>query len=125
MSLHYNGEDSYLFLNGKEIIELKADNKSLNFPTRLCLNIISHGFMATDSREVSLNENVYDFSVDYNSIEESGMLNFHKYLMSKNNIIMFNLFIILLSFSSSLARDRKNTCLQMINHALLDLLLLI
>ena len=86
MSLHYNGEDSYLFLNGKEIIELKADNKNLNFPTRLCLNILSHGFMATDSREVSLNENVYDFSVDYNSIDKSGMLNFHKYLLSKNNI---------------------------------------
>ena len=25
--LHYNGDNSYLFVNGKEIFKLKADNK--------------------------------------------------------------------------------------------------
>ena len=39
-----------------------------------------------DCREVSLHENVYDFSVDWDSIDKSDMLNIHKYLMSKNNI---------------------------------------
>ena len=38
------------------------------------------------SREVSLNGNVYDFSVDYNSIDKSVILNIQKYLMTKNNI---------------------------------------
>ena len=38
------------------------------------------------SREVSLNGNVYDFSVDYNSIDKSDILNIHKYLMIKNDI---------------------------------------
>ena len=41
---------------------------------------------ATVSREISLNGNVYDFSVDYNSIDKSDILNIQKYLMTKNNI---------------------------------------
>ena len=86
MNLHYNRDISYLFVNGIEIFILKADNKNVNFPTRFCLGSISNGFSATESREVSLNGNVYDFSVDYNSIDKSDILNIHKYLMTKNNV---------------------------------------
>ena len=82
LSLHYNDNNSYLFVNGKEIIKFKAGNKNVNFPTRFCLGSISNGFSATESREVSLNGNVYDFSVDYNSIDKSDILNIHKYLMT-------------------------------------------
>ena len=35
LSLHYNHDDSYLFVNGKEIC--KADNKNVNFPTQFYL----------------------------------------------------------------------------------------
>ena len=41
------------------------------------MDYISDGFSATESREVSLNENVYDFSVDYNSIDKCYILNIH------------------------------------------------
>ena len=41
---------------------------------------------ATESREVSLNGNVYGFSFDYSSIDKSDILTIHKYLMNKNNI---------------------------------------
>ena len=81
MSLRYNAGNSYLCVNGKEIIRFKADNKNVNFPTWFCLGSISDGF-----REVSLNAIVYDFSVDYNSIYRSDMLSIHKYLMNKYNI---------------------------------------
>ena len=37
---------------------------------------------AAESREVSLNENVFD----YNFINDSEVLNIYKYLMTKNNI---------------------------------------
>ena len=47
---------------------------------------MSNRFSATGSREVSLNGNVYDFSVDYNSIDKSDILNIHKYLMTENNL---------------------------------------
>ena len=85
MSLYYNADNSYLFVNGKEIFKFKADNKYVNFPTKFCLGSISNGFSNTESREVSLNENVHDFSVEYNSIDKSDILNIHKYLMPKNN----------------------------------------
>ena len=64
--------------NGKEIFKFKADN-NVNFPTQFCLGSISNGFSATESREISLNGNVYDFSVDYNSIDKSDILNIHNF----------------------------------------------
>ena len=40
--------------------------------------------MLFDPRGVSLKGNVYDFSVDYNVINKSDILNIHKYLVSWN-----------------------------------------
>ena len=57
------------FVNGKQIIKFKADNINVNFPTQFCLGSISDGFSATESGEVSLNWNVHDFSIDYNSMD--------------------------------------------------------
>ena len=45
-TLHYNADISYFFVNGKEIIKFKADNKNVNFTTQMSAN---------ESREVSLN----------------------------------------------------------------------
>ena len=75
-----------MFVNWKEIVTFKVDNKNVNFPTQFCLRSISNGFSATESREVSLNENVDDFSISYNFIDKSDILNTHEYLMNKNNI---------------------------------------
>ena len=70
----------------KKKIKFKSDNKNVNFLTRLCLGSISNGLSAAESREVYLYGNVFNFSVDYNSIDESEILNIHKYLMIKNNV---------------------------------------
>ena len=86
--LQFTADNSCLFFNGKEIFKFKADNKYVNFPTQFCLGSISNGFSATEPREVSLNGNVYDFSVDYDSIDKSDILNTHKYLMTKHNIML-------------------------------------
>ena len=86
VALHYNGDNSYLFVNGKEIFKFKVNNGNVNFPTQFCLESTSNGFGASESREVSLGGNVYNFSVDYNSIDKPSILNIHKYLMVKNNI---------------------------------------
>ena len=64
----------------------KAANGNVNFPTQLCLGSIAHRFGVTESREVSFKGNVYDFSVDYNAIDKSDILNIHKYLLVRNNI---------------------------------------
>ena len=87
MSLQvYNADNSYLFVNGKEIFKFRADNKNINFPTQFCLGSISNGLSAAEFREVSLNGNLYKFLVDYNSIDKSDILKIHKYLMNKNNV---------------------------------------
>ena len=64
LGLHYNADNSCLFVNGKKIFKFKADNKNTNFPAQTCLGSISNGFSAGESSEVYLNGNVYDFSVD-------------------------------------------------------------
>ena len=86
LNLHYNGENNNFFVNRKEIFKFKADNKNLNFPTHLCLGSISNGFGAIGYREVSLKGNVYEFSVNYNTVDKSDIVNIHNYLMVKNNI---------------------------------------
>ena len=86
LSLHYNADNSYWFVNRKEIFKFKADNKNVTFPIQFCQEIISNGFCAHESTEVSLNRNTYNFLVDYNSIDKSDILNIHKYLMNKNDI---------------------------------------
>ena len=73
-------------LTEKKSFKFKADNKNVNFTTQLCLGSIFNGFSASASREVSLNGNMYDFSVDYSSIDAFDILNIHMYLMAKNNI---------------------------------------
>ena len=79
-------DNSYLLVNGKEIFKFGADNKNVNFPTQFCLGSICNRLSAIESIEVSLNGNVYNISVDYNSIDKSNTLNICKYLMTKNNI---------------------------------------
>ena len=81
-TLQYNADNSYLFVNGKETFNFKADKKNVNFPIQFCLGYTSNGFSASESREASLNGHVYDFSVDYNSIDKSGIINIRKYLMT-------------------------------------------
>ena len=86
-SSHYNGDNSYLLVNGQETYNFKVIETTA-FQSRLCLGSISDGFSATESRKVSLNVNVYDFSVDYNSVDKSDVSNIHKYLINliKNTI---------------------------------------
>ena len=86
MSLHYYGDNSYLFVNRKEIYKSKASNKNVNFQSQFCLGSISNKFDYVDSEEVSFTGNVHDFSVDYVAINKSSNLNIHKNLMNKYSI---------------------------------------
>ena len=70
----------------KKIVKFKVDNKNVDFPTQFCLGITYDGLNATESREVFLNRNVYDFPVSFSSINKSDILNIQKYLVIKNNI---------------------------------------
>ena len=86
MSFRYNVDNSYLFVNWKEIYEFKAGNNNVKFPTQYCLGSIPNKLGTLGSKEESLKANVLDFSVNYNSIDKSDILNNRKYLMIKNSI---------------------------------------
>ena len=86
LSFNYNSYNSYLFVNGKEIFKFKTDNKNVNLPTQVCLGSIFNLFSAIECREVSLNGNVYDFLLNYSSIDKSDIISIQKYLMILNNI---------------------------------------
>ena len=47
---------------------------------------LSNKFDYVDSEEVSLKRNLRDFSVDYDAIDKSNILNIHKYLINKNHL---------------------------------------
>ena len=49
LSLHYNSDKSYFFLNRKEIFKIKAGNKIVNLATKLCLGSIYNRFSTTES----------------------------------------------------------------------------
>ena len=63
LSLHYNGANSYLFVNGTE--DWSVDNM----------------------KRTEFNGYVYDFSVDYDATDVDDIKDIHKYLMKKNNIV--------------------------------------
>ena len=86
LSLHYNGANSYLFVNGTEIIKFKAKDSKIT-PYPLCLGNISKVWSIDNMKKTSLQGCVYDFSVDYDALEVSDILDIHKYLMEKNGIV--------------------------------------
>ena len=69
-------------LKEKNYWSLKLTMKMLTFQHNY-LGSISNRFSAAEFREVSLNENVHDFSIDYNSVNKSDILLIHKYLMQR------------------------------------------
>ena len=85
-SLHYNGANSYLFVNGTEIIKFRAkDSEIAVYP--LCLGNISEHWSVDNMKKTRLKGCIYDFSVDYDNIAVSDILEIRKYLMKKNNMI--------------------------------------
>ena len=86
LSLHYNGKNSSLFVNGIEIYKFKAKDSKIVAST-LCLENISKDFFVDNMKKIGLNGYVYDFRVDYDAIAVHDILDIHKYLMEKNGIV--------------------------------------
>ena len=84
--MHYNGTNSYLFDNSREIIKFKAKDSNI-IATLLCLGNISKDWSVDNMKDTGINGYVYDFSVDYEAIAVYDINDIHKYLMKKNNIV--------------------------------------
>ena len=86
LNLHYNGANSYLFVNVTEIIKFNGKDSEISaYP--LFLGNISKDWSVDNMKNTGLKGYVYDFSVDYNAIEVADILDIHKYLMKKNYIV--------------------------------------
>ena len=63
LSLHYNGTNSYLFVDGKETVKFKAkDSEIVASPN------ISKGWSTNNMKKTGLNGYIYEFNVDYNNL---------------------------------------------------------
>ena len=86
LSLHYNGANSYLFLNRTEIYKFKAKDSEIA-ASALCLGNISKDWSVDNMRRIGFTGYVYDFSVGYDDIGVDDIKNTQKYLMEKNDIV--------------------------------------
>ena len=86
LSLHYNGANSYLFVNGTEIYKFKAkDSKIVASP--LCLGNISKDWSTDNMKKTGFTGYVYDFSADQNAVTVDNIKDIHNYLMKKKYIV--------------------------------------
>ena len=63
LSLHYNGDNSYLLVNGKQEIKFKAKDDQI-VKEILCFGNISDDWTVDNAKKTGFYGTVYDFSVD-------------------------------------------------------------
>ena len=85
--MHYNRANSYLFVNGKEIVKFKAKYSSIA-ATPLSLGNISKDWSANNMKRTGLNGYVYELCVYYGVLNPplivtKAIPNFHDYFMTK------------------------------------------
>ena len=96
LSLHYNGANSYLFLDGAKIYKFKAKDSEIVVGP-VCLGNISKDWSVDNMKKTAVTGYVYDFSVDYDSTAVDDIKDIHKYLMKVNPVKMFLTGLTLLS----------------------------
>ena len=85
-SLHYNGDNSYLFANGTEIIKFKAKDSEMK-PYSLCLGNVLKDWSQDNLKKTRSKGYVYNFSTDYSAIDVDNIKSIHKYLIKNNGIV--------------------------------------
>ena len=84
LSLHYNDNDSYLFVNGRRSIRCKKDQL---IKEKICLGNLSDQWTTSESQKTGLYGNIYDFVIDFEQIlGAKPIYDMHRYLMIKHNI---------------------------------------
>ena len=86
LSLHYNGANSYLFVNGTEIYKFKAKDSEI-VASPLSLGNIFKDWWTDNMKKTACNRYIYDFSVDYDATDIDDIKDIHKYLIKKSNIV--------------------------------------
>ena len=91
LNLHYNGRNSFLFVNATKLYKFKVKNSDIKDYV-VCLVNVSNNFTINNMKKAGLKGVVNFFSVGFNPIDNIDMLDIHKYLMkSKWHKIKFGL----------------------------------
>ena len=77
LSLRYNGDNSYLFVNGVQQHKFQTKDSDIK-PSKLYLGNITDQVPILDS-----GDNIYYFSVDYKSVTTEKIQDIHTYVMKK------------------------------------------
>ena len=83
LSLHYNGDDGYLFVNVGQELKFKCKTDQL-VKEKLCIGNLSDQWTTSESEKTGVYGKIYDFVVDYEQIVGvKAIYDMHKYLMTK------------------------------------------
>ena len=86
LSLHYNGDDSYLFVNGRQELKFKAKTDQL-VKEKLCIGNLSDQWTTNESEKTGVYGKFYDFVVDCEqTVGVKAIYDMHRYLVTKHNI---------------------------------------
>ena len=89
LSLHYNGDNNYWFVNSVPQVKFKIkDSEIKRIP--LCLGNVGTQFCVTNMVKTGLFGNVHDFSIDYQPVSTSKIYDIHRYLMKKT--VLYKMF---------------------------------
>ena len=115
LSLHYNGDDSYLFVNGRQELKFKCKTDQL-VKEKLCIGNLSDQWTMSESEKTGLYGNIYDFVVDYEQIVGvKAIYDMHRYLMTKHNIIYKMKIISLLISLFGIIKTKALECVSVVN----------
>ena len=84
LSLHYNRDNSYLFVNGRQELKFKSKTDQI-VKEKLCIGNLSDQWTTSESEKTGLYGNIYDFVVYYQTLVGVGPIyDIHGYLMIKH-----------------------------------------
>ena len=87
LSLHYNGNNSYLYVNGNRELKFKAKTDQL-VKEKVYLGNLSDQWTTSESEKIGVCGKIYDFAVDYDYVAEKTKIpDMHRYLITKHSII--------------------------------------
>ena len=98
VTLHYNGDNSFLLVNGQKVTQFKAKDSIINNQNTRTLTLgtltapshpsgVNNRLSPKNVNDIKMYGNVYDFFVEYSTISNKNILKIHKYLMKKNGLI--------------------------------------
>ena len=78
LSLHYNGNNSYLFVNGRQELKFTCKTDQL-VKEKLCIGNLSDQWTTSESEKTGVYGKIYDFVMNYEQIvEPTKILDMHK-----------------------------------------------